>query len=162
DTDQYIETVPKRGYRFLAPVTELNRTESGRRSRSFRPRLIWVTTLVVLAVGGGSIISMQLWTPADPAVERFQEPAWGLPAGPPMISISPDGRHLLQAVEGSDAIARLWVRSMSDSTPRGILGTEGFSVPPVIWSPRSDAVAFAFFGPLKRVALSGAIPQQVC
>jgi hypothetical protein len=79
-----------------------------------------------------------------------------------MFSISPDSRHLVQAIQGADGVPRLWVRTLAESTPRPLPGSEGFIMPPAIWSPRSDAVAFANAGPLKRVTVAGGVPQNVC
>src|SRR5713226_5707782 len=65
DDFQYIETIPKRGYRFVAPVKDLSATddvevepeklepeevENGRKWRSRAPWLIPIPLLVVLAV----------------------------------------------------------------------------------------------------------------
>jgi eukaryotic-like serine/threonine-protein kinase len=137
DTDRYIETVPKRGYRFIAPIAQPGPESSG--------------------------VTDEKQTGAAPlSLQRFQEPLWGRPAEPMMFSISPDSRHLMAAIQGVDGVARLWVRTLSESAPRPLLGSEGFIMPPAIWSPGSDAVAFAHGGPLKRVSLFGGVPQHVC
>lgn len=80
-----------------------------------------------------------------------------------MFSVSPDGRQLLYASEGTDGILRLWVRTMSTIQPGPLPGTEVFKiVPPVIWSPDSRFVAFNPPGVLKKVSLDGGAPQSVC
>ena len=57
----------------------------------------------------------------EPAVSllRFQEQWWGRPSEPPSISLSPDGRHLVLGAEGPDGVPRLWVRTLSESSPPG-------------------------------------------
>jgi DNA-binding winged helix-turn-helix (wHTH) protein len=130
EASSLIETIPKRGYRFVAPVVHAGQ--------------------VVRANGArGSVL-------------RFQEPLWGRPSASMTFSISPDGQHLLMAIQGEDGAAKLWVRTLSEPAPRPVIGSEGFITPPAIWSPRGDAVAFAHGGPLKRVTLAGGMPHAVC
>ena len=199
DSDKYIETVPKRGYRFIArvvpdevgavsgaqPPAAASRASAGpgpmaavtsvervdetpliRHRQGEAPWRLWVVGLVCVAIGALSVIALQQSRAGPDAgrmsVLRFHEPLWGRPAEPTMFSISPDGRHLMAAIQGLDGVARLWVRTLSESTPRALPESEGFIMPPAIWSPRSDAVAFANGGPLKRVVLSGGVPQKVC
>jgi Tol biopolymer transport system component len=82
-----------------------------------------------------------------------------------LFSISPDGRHLLLSSQGLDGIGRVWVRALSELVPRSLPGISGFlpglGPPPVIWSPRSDAIAFSG-GSLTRVTLTGGVPQPIC
>jgi len=199
DTEQYIETVPKRGYRFVAPVVRLSalggrmpeeepgtttsRVEAAAESTgatsvetgddtSFRRQwsqapwrafVIGFAGLVIGFAGAVFVNGVQPRSSASPSpLLHVQEPLWGRPAEPPMFSISPDGRHLMMAIQGVDGVARLWVRTLSEPAPRPIPGSEGFIMPPAIWSPRSDAVAFANAGPLRRVTLIGGVPQHVC
>jgi DNA-binding winged helix-turn-helix (wHTH) protein len=181
DSEKYIETVPKRGYRFIAPVERLDGSVApetglsveappedsrGRDRQSLPLSRVWIVGLAGVAIGAliASVIRESLPRPAAPpsALQQFQEPLWGRPAEPAMFSISPDGRHLLAAIQGVDGVARLWVRTLTEPAPRALPESEGFIMPPAIWSPGSDAVAFANGGPLKRVALSGGVPQHVC
>ena len=101
--------------------------------------------------------------PDSAFLQRFQEP---LPAPAEyLFSISPDSRHLLLTAQGLDGIGRVWVRSLSEPAPRPLPGISGFlpglGPPPIIWSPRSDAIAFSG-GSLKRVTLTGGVPQPIC
>jgi len=135
ESTRYIETVPKRGYRFVAPVV---RTEAI--AERIQPM------------------------PTEPAASllRFQEQWWGRPTELPSISISPDGRHLVLAAEGSDGVARLWVRTLSEPSPRPVAGTESPFVVPPFWSPDSSFLAWATGGPVKKVSLYGGTPQTIC
>jgi eukaryotic-like serine/threonine-protein kinase len=201
DSDKYIETVPKRGYRFNTRVVRLDdvgtsvsgeqpaattnpaeaipdsmaavaSVEAGDETSLIRHRQTWapwrvlIVGLACFAIGvlGANLFQESRSHPESgrTSVLRFQEPLWGRPAEPMMFSISPDGRQLMTAIQGADGVAKLWVRALSESTPRALPESEGFIMPPAIWSPRSDAVAFANGGPLKRVALSGGVPQRVC
>jgi eukaryotic-like serine/threonine-protein kinase len=181
DSEKYIETVPKRGYRFTAPVQRLEGSGApeavssveapaedsrSRHRQSLRRPRAWIVGLAGVTIG--ALAAPVIWeslprlAAPPPALQHFQEPLWGRPAEPTMFSISPDGHHLLAAIQGVDGVARLWVRTLNEPTPRALPGSEGFIMPPAIWSPGSDAVAFANGGPLKRVALSGGVPQNVC
>jgi eukaryotic-like serine/threonine-protein kinase len=135
ESARYIETVPKRGYRFVAPVVrdEPNADRAGP-------------------------------TSTEPAVSmlRFQEQWWGRPSEPPSFSISPDGRHLVLGAEGPDGVPRLWVRTLSEPSPRAVPGTESALVVPPFWSPDSSFLASASGGPLKKISLSGGTPQTIC
>lgn len=157
-TERYIETIPKRGYRFIAPFAQpghgrVDATDDEQASSVSRGEEYSRT-----AVRAGSHDSAA----AASTRQHFQEPLWGRPAEPMMFSISPDSRHLMVAIQGADGVARLWVRTLSEAEPRPLAGSEGFIMPPAIWSPGSDAVAFANGGPLRRVSLFGGIPQHVC
>lgn len=130
DPDPFVETVPKRGYRFIAPVVRVGDVSSP--------------------------------VPSSVPLQRFQEPSWGRPAASATFSISPNGHHLILAIQGEDGAAMLWLRMLSEPTPHPIFGSEGFIMPPPIWSPRSDAIAFGHGGWLKRVTLAGGLPRNVC
>ena len=133
ESARYIETVPKRGYRFVVPV--VRDEPSADRARPAE------TTVSLL---------------------RFQEQWWGRPSDPPSFSISPDGRHLVLGAEGPDGVPRLWVRTLSEPSPRAVPGTESSNVVPPFWSPDSSFLAWASGGPLKKISLSGGTPQTIC
>src|SRR4029450_1998796 len=66
--------------------------------------------------------------------------------------------------QGLDGIGKVWVRLLSEPAPRPLPGISGFlhglGPPPIIWSPRSDAVASG--RSLMRVTLTGGVPQPIC
>ena len=77
--------------------------------------------------------------------------------------MSPDGRHLAFFGLGSDGIARLWIRAMDSLEVRALVGSETVSIaPPPFWSPDSRFVAFDAGGKLKKVDVSGGLPQTLC
>jgi DNA-binding winged helix-turn-helix (wHTH) protein/Tol biopolymer transport system component len=166
DSDQHIETVPKRGYRFVAPVSvgERPATFPGRRRTG-------ITVGVGLGLAGGlALVAAMLpglgafgKPPAPTEPVRFQEPVMGRLAESGMFSISPDGRRLVYAAEGADGVLRLWARTMNTLQPVPLPGTEVFTIlPPVMWSPDSRFVAFDPGYVLKKASLDGGIPQSVC
>jgi len=176
DSDQYIETVPKRGYRFVAPVktvadarapqpdAEHSGTFPGRRRTGITLR-VWLGLagalgLVALMLPGLGPFG-KATVPTEPV--RFQEPVSGRLAQTGMFSISPDGRRLVYAAEGADGVLRLWARTMNTLQPVPLPGTEVFAIiPPVVWSPDSRFVAFDPGYVLKKASLDGGTPQSVC
>lgn len=157
-TDRYIETIPKRGYRFITAVTR-----SGDVSGAAADPQQLSAALVGRFSSERAVAAAVPPSPADSrSLQRFQEFPWGRPAEPMMFSISPDSRHLLMAIQGSDGVARLWIRTLSEPAPRPLLGSEGFLMPPAIWSPAGDALAFANGGHMKRVSVFGGVPQNIC
>ena len=84
-------------------------------------------------------------------------------APPGNFSLSPDGRHIAFAGRGPDGIARLWIRSMDSLEARPLPGAELAGVaPPPFWSPDSRFIAFDAGGRLKKLELSGGLPQTLC
>ncbi len=76
------------------------------------------------------------------------------------ISISLDGRAIVFV--GSDASGRggLFVRKLSEATPRPLAGTTGATYP--FWSPDSRDIAFFADGKLKRVPATGGDVDVIC
>ena len=176
DSDRFIETVPKRGYRFVAPVkveAEARALPADVRHAATFPgkRRTGITLGVWLGLAGGlAVVALMLpglgpfgkaAVPTEPV--RFQEPVMGRLAETGMFSISPDGRRLVYAAEGADGVLRLWARTMNTLQPVPIPGTEVFTIiPPVVWSPDSRFVAFDPGYVLKKASLDGGTPQSVC
>jgi hypothetical protein len=72
---------------------------------------------------------------------------------------------LLVLVSGNVALlmfARLWMRTLSEPSPRPVAGTESPLVAPPFWSPDSSFLAWATGGPVKKVSLYGGLPQTFC
>ena len=182
----YIATIPRRGYRFTAPVNE----ESGRpveagthtevdvgstdpRSRDGRrphePASAWVRRLwpAALLVPLAAVIAFAPRLLPDPPAGltpgttiRFVQdppPAHALASG---AVVSPDGRHLaFVARRRDDGRTELWVRSLDAPLARALPGTEGAFRP--FWSPDSQALGFFAEGRLKRVGLGNQPPQTL-
>jgi eukaryotic-like serine/threonine-protein kinase len=180
DSGPYIETVPKRGYRFVAEVrrvegdahdagpapTEPSTERAAVGSTDPRWRrvgggiaLVGVAALGALLVASGRLRSR----PVAAAPLRFQEPVTGRLAESGMFSVSPDGRRLVFATEGPDGILRLWMRTFSVLQAVPLPGTEVFTIiPPAVWSPDSRFVAYDPGWVMKKVAIDGGEPQSVC
>src|SRR5262245_22386338 len=202
DEDRYIETVPKRGYRFVAPVVQSGgnsvrsqeATESaaeapvgfypGQSTTAAKAAALeqsplespsgstrgwrWSLGLACgLAIGALAVLVAVRDRRPPPATSptHFQEPVTRRLAETGTFSISPDGRHLVYAAEGTDGVLQLWLRAMSAPEPVPLPGTEVFEIiPPMVWSPDSRYVAFdaTGSGALKKVGVDGGAPQSGC
>jgi DNA-binding winged helix-turn-helix (wHTH) protein len=162
---RFVETVPRRGYRFLAPVAA--RAEASAEVVSLTNsnavpdhRLRWQRNGLVAALGlaFAFILFAQLRQPDPPPVpvRRFaftpQEPA-----DSPVIS--PDGRHIAY-VTGVGKEAKLWVQDLDQDRPRVIPGAEGSRRP--FWSRDSTTIGFFADEELRRVSIAGGEPQTIC
>jgi eukaryotic-like serine/threonine-protein kinase len=131
-----------------------------------RPRdsVAWglVAALAIALAGAGFYAARR--GPAVPAAEPVQftvpAPENAMFAGQvPNFAVSPDGRHIVFAATASGP-ARLFLRSLSTLTAKPLPGTEGAVYP--FWSPDSRFVAFFAAGKLRKVAITGGSPVDVC
>jgi serine/threonine-protein kinase len=170
---QYIQTVHRRGYRFVAPVTAVPAipAEAGRPGESIRE-----------GIRGGPSISRQLlpwgiaalctvlaaiavWqythlrAPLAPVVRMRIEPAPGtvFDSRAPSLALAPDG--LLLAWSACDSACRLYVRALDQLDPRAVTGTEDASAP--FFSPDGRWIGFFAAGKLRKVAVAGGMPVVV-
>jgi hypothetical protein len=76
-----------------------------------------------------------------------------------MFKLSPDGRYLafIAPDGGTD---RLWIRALDSLEQRALPATDGASYP--FWSPNSRDLGFFAQGNLRRIAIAGGPPRQVC
>ena len=177
DNPRFIETLPRKGYRFIAPVDRIegSATKSqpipvdgnadsilaGEPLKRLRTEpLAWVLlgvvsiALVVLAV---MYLHRQ---PVDAQTVRFLvAPPDGVRlSGGTVPVISPDGRKFVFSVfSNADGKMQLWIRSLDSPVMRMLAVTEEAMAP--FWSPDSRSVAFFSLGKLKKVDLSGGPPQ---
>jgi len=171
--DEWIETVPKHGYRFAATVTKV--AGDGARpdeytglqpapNRVHRQRTPWLIAAVMLflaAVFSGLYFRQLRQTePNEQPVRFFVAPPDKvvLYAAPP--AVSPDAKMLAFVGIDADGKTRLWVRPLSSLTAEPVPGTEG--AVSLFWSPESRSLGFFADEKLKRSDLNGALPQILC
>jgi len=167
---RFIETLPKRGYRFIAPVDDGKEKVPGsqeqpeqpvppaslRRSRS-QLRLmqgLLAVSLLVAIVLGVILVTQGSVEPVERPVARFSFS----PEGVQGAWISPDGKHIIYAAGREETT--LWVRPLASESARQLVGTEG--VDDAFWSPNSLAIGFGTATELKRVALDGGDVVTLC
>jgi serine/threonine-protein kinase len=181
---RFIQTVHRRGYRFVAPIAVEAPTGRsltavpmpaapepslapppqplvGRRSRT--PYLVGLAALAAIAVAG--TIGWLTMRPAAPArVARVvitlppdQAPAPGLNAHT-VLALSPDGQRIVY-VAGHTGSYRLFARAMDRFDAVPISGTEGGHGP--FFSPDGRAVGFFRAGRLMRIGVDGGEPMPL-
>jgi eukaryotic-like serine/threonine-protein kinase len=184
----YIATIPRRGYRFTAPVhvghavasdlppSSANAEAPGADSHATvehdtlahsvtsRPRRWWPAALLIpVAATLALAVRFMPTTPVGVApgmTIRFVQDAPPEHVIASGAVVSPDGRHLAFVARRRDTgRAAIWVRSLDAPQASVLPGTEGAFRP--FWAPSSEALAFFAEGRLKRVALGGQPPQTL-
>jgi Tol biopolymer transport system component/DNA-binding winged helix-turn-helix (wHTH) protein len=183
---RFIQTVPRRGYRFVGSVEPIGRPpgasdpdvvrdadeyaagdtavmpQQARRIQLGRPeRLVGLAAVlaVILAVFFVDRRGPSDATPAAAGIRLFQ-PA---PEGASIVSggvLSPDGRQLaFVARDDASGKTALWIRALHTSELRRLDGTDGASKP--FWSPDSGGIAFFANGSLIALDLGSESTQTV-
>ncbi len=163
---RYIETLPKRGYRFIAPVENGEPAATGAEAAEpgNAPRLRLQRNLAVgalLSVAAGAL----LWTmrprpaPEAPPIRRFSIAPAGLSEGRGLrAAVSPDGSMLAWVTPRPES--PIWIRSFDREQPRRLEGTEGADL--LSWSPDSQSLAFSKDFALRRVSAYGGPVSILC
>ena len=167
---RYIETLPKRGYRFIAEVQDLP-VESAPPSqvspeRNTAPSSVPPQTrtqpirtqrnLAVIGLITVSVLATWMATtwPALPTTPyRRMGIAEQATPNPRMrdVAISPDGRMV--AYVSPETPNPIWVRELDEDASRKLEGTAGTQG--LFWSPDSQDLAFANQSELRRISSSG-------
>ena len=168
---KYIQTIPRRGYRFIGDVRLSGRpTEAApgpRRKSPSRSPVGRPVRMAGLAIAAAMLAAIAVFQFGRPSAENAQAASIRLfqPA-PPDTSIvsggvlSPDGRHLaFVARNETQGRTALWVRALHSSELRRIEGTDGASKP--FWSPDSRRIGYFANGDLLAIDLEGGTPQTI-
>ena len=159
----FIETIPRRGYRFVGvveqgepviPAQPLYVTETRSESTSTRLAGRWswrpaVALAVLILVSAAAVFVTGLVTKTDRSTgsSPIQQAA---PAGTAIVSdgvVSPDGRRFaFIARDTQTGKTSLWIRTLDALEPQRLRGTEGASKP--FFSPDGRTVAFFVNGQL--------------
>ena len=172
ESPRFIETIPRRGYRFIAPLeivpegsptavtaaTESAETPIAARQPEPRPSrgIAWL-------VAAASVVALMFliwWRDSKPPREVMYFPAsLSLPVMD--IAIAPN-EHTVAVVAYLESAQRnaLWVYEVGAQGAKSLANTEGASYP--FWSPDGHTVAFFADGKLKKVELSGGPVQTIC
>jgi DNA-binding winged helix-turn-helix (wHTH) protein len=179
----YIATTPRRGYRFIGPVTE--RSRKGAASAQPAPQEpvpetpppapappmhdrripVWVTRSSLTAAVVGVLMftlgrAMAPTTGADGPTLTLTVDA---PAGSRLASggvLSPDESSVASVTQDTaTGTLRLSIRVLGSGATRHLEGTEGASRP--FWSPDSQSVGFFANSKVKRVAAAGGTVQTL-
>ncbi len=129
-------------------------------SNPLRRRFGWIGAgVIVLAVSSlAAVLYMQV-KPA-PRVVKFSVTQPEHTSYPGMPSVSPDGRYLTFSAVGPEGKRMLWLRPLDALHATVVQGSEGASAP--FWSPDSQMIAFFAGKNLKKVKITGGIPETIC
>jgi DNA-binding winged helix-turn-helix (wHTH) protein/Tol biopolymer transport system component len=184
---RFIETLPRRGYRFLGSVQTVAAGEDGgstvapdspvdgrARTASKMPprerelvrrlRLAWflvaVAALVALAVSI-AYFSQPLPEPSEAPLRRFSitpPVPLSVSTGDTNVAISPNGRHIVYGSPGKGLLVQDLDRYQHQ--PRVLEGTEGARGP--FWSPDSGFIAFVAAGGVAKVSVQAGPAIRLC
>lgn len=188
DNPRFVETVPRRGYRFIAPVEGENTAESVSRtpvppaaspagpepaaSQSGVPsqlaalRFKHRTGVWVVAVAAAFLLGL---LGRDAFMDRGDLPANDLAVRKfqiPLEDASGFARSHRSAISPDGTMValidrgRLWIRDLKFLQSRKVAGTEGASSP--FWSPDSKFVGFEAGGSLQKVPAAGGPSTTLC
>jgi Tol biopolymer transport system component/DNA-binding winged helix-turn-helix (wHTH) protein len=194
---RYIETLPKRGFRFIAavekplspgalPNTDLaavqanepeqpcqiaatlkdeppGTTEIHAPAQLLKHPRIWMGWAVAAGMSIAAGIFALAGLRSDPNVSaiRFVVPVpFNRSASVGAPSISPNGRFLAFVAPDERNRDVLWVRPIDGLSVQALPGTEDASFP--FWSPDSRSLGFFSTGKLRKIAVSGGLPQVLC
>jgi Tol biopolymer transport system component/DNA-binding winged helix-turn-helix (wHTH) protein len=168
-TPQYIETIPRRGYRFIAPVaaisgaemqppapvTELNATEPPRlptlcssvsdaKPASPAPRTVRISTIAAWATAAllvGVIISAALWW-RRPQKSTLAEAKRITSAASCCATLSRDGKLLAYSSGIADGVSHIWVQQAAGGEAIQVTSGSDWDGSPD-FSPDGTHIAFA-------------------
>ncbi len=179
---RYIQTVHRRGYRFLAPVVHdvpatavVTLTPPGGVSvatpegEAAKASLYWQLVPLWAALLSGAMLWIAVWrtgpqgdAAAQPVI-RFQiqtAPGTAFDPSAPAVAIAADGRSIAWAacVQASRACA-LYLRALDRLDSTRLAATDGASAP--FFSPDGRWIGFFADGKLKKIAAAGGSPSTL-
>ena len=180
----WIETLPRYGYRFNSDVVEIEANGRAERvvdadghaaakleaapsaaSPGIRPRPRWFYGIPAGVAAAAALAFAWLYLRQEPPRERVVQFLISPPEHVTMpdmdsMSVSPDGERLVFIGVAADGRRQLWLRSLATLTAEPLAGTE--LVDSAFWSPDSRSVAFFAAGKLKTLDLRSGAAQPVC
>jgi DNA-binding winged helix-turn-helix (wHTH) protein/Tol biopolymer transport system component len=190
DSPRFIETLPRRGYRFIAAAngTGPAKTDVGSAVRplevepeqgaiydvSVKPAdaatgrdyrwLLWGSPLILLLLT--LLIGFELRkNPVLPSTRLFVLPPEGatfnlIGDNGGSVILSADGAKVAFVAVDSKGKAGIWVRPLGSLTSEAVDGTEGATFP--FWSPDGRSLGFFTDGKLKKISLAAGPAVTIC
>ncbi len=171
---RFVETLPRRGYRFTFPVeaasgavtvegppAPVETKQAGTRWPWFR----WLSMGCVIAAGIAALLWVRRPVRPELPVRRFTLRSPVTTVGTSVIfkasGISPDGRYIA-FINDEGTARRLWIQRLDQERPVAVEGGDGAIDP--FWSPDSKVLGFAVPArqALMRVPVDGGVPTRIC
>jgi len=174
-TPQFVETLPRRGYRFIAPLVgemsaplpvgetarKASREVAAKRSGIFgAPAIPWLLLGIVIVWTVTGRVARRETLPQFPTL-RFEIHTAPLAVfGPsPAVALSPDGKDLAYGI--SDAlVGQLYLHHLNSLEAQVITGADKAQGP--FFSPDGKYLAFFTRGTLRKVSVAGGSAVTVC
>jgi Tol biopolymer transport system component/DNA-binding winged helix-turn-helix (wHTH) protein len=137
---RFLETIPKRGYRLIAPVRPAMLPETVQHRRRRTPVLV-MSGVGVIAVGSLALVWFKTPPSAEPAVRV--KPLTTLNGEESQPSFSPDGKRIAFVWRGTtNDNADIYVKRLGDDDSPVRLTTDPDQDASPAWSPDGRAIAF--------------------
>jgi Tol biopolymer transport system component len=143
--------------------TASSSSHSGRWTAKRTLGMIVGTALVAVMI----VLVARVFAPAavEPQTMRFavsppEETTFSTAQGAKWMDVSPDGRWLVFSALRPNGQGQLWIRGLDSTTARPLAGTEEGQN--AFWSADSRFLAFSAEGQLKKIDVSGGVPQTLC
>jgi Tol biopolymer transport system component/DNA-binding winged helix-turn-helix (wHTH) protein len=165
---QFIQTLHRRGYRFVAPPTPaIPGSPPVKVLARVRAVPLWAAGALALcaAVGGAAVTErwMSRRGPSRPEIVRFTiglVPGTQLPSSPMRsVAVAPDGSAIAWVAMRGETTA-LYVRRLDQVSATLVSGTDDARSP--FFSPDGRWLGFLTSSRLRKVALSGGAPIDLC
>jgi Tol biopolymer transport system component len=129
--------------------------------RKSRERIAWtLAALLAMSTAGIAFVHSRAPQPRLARLTISAPPEVAIVQKQGNVAISPDGSRIVFVASDVSGRGGLWVRSLSDTTPRLLAKTSDATYP--FWSPDSQHIAFFAQGKLKRVPASGGDVDEIC
>jgi Tol biopolymer transport system component/DNA-binding winged helix-turn-helix (wHTH) protein len=170
---RYIETLPGRGYRFLAPISSASggilELVPARAAVAPEPQLSRRRLFAWAGAGAGLLVLLVLWAASQRSAVSLK-PARFLVSPPngyyleaggirQSFALSPDGERIAFTAKDKSGAFRLFLRDLSEPESHPVAdGEGGYSV---VWSSDGQSLLFTSQGKLRRVGVNGSVSQVV-
>jgi eukaryotic-like serine/threonine-protein kinase len=182
DRPRYIETFPSRGYRFIAPVQEVDPkpvavapvtdsvaaptppgeiAEPGRkRYRRWAIATVSIAGAVIACAAGMRSLTRSVPQPLQFSISPPDGYALRPSSGRQSFALSPDGARIVFAAVDASGVFRTFIRDLDSPVSRPLANGEGSYN--VSWAPDGLSVFLTVGGKLRRIGLRGESYQEVC
>jgi serine/threonine-protein kinase len=160
---QFIQTIPRKGYRLIAPVAALEEGSAVSLPRRWRQAVPWILLAAASLIAILAIRNLRQPGSQQQLVARFPIAVTG-DLGPlyaPVVALSPDASRLVYVSSGNGGSSRLHLRDMDQMSASPIPGTQGARSP--FFSPDGQWIGFFVEGKLRKVNLNDGGPAiDIC